>query len=231
MRIGRGRRALDPARLWRSFLSTCVALTVALGLLLLVAFAPVRGAAAEPLAHAASACSKTITVWRRLSGIRQTASGIRTANVSCASGTNVVNTFLLRAGSNSSCLHNAEALTPGCAAAGYRCFLDRPGRLPYCAAPSRRSVQWRLSPASANCAIPAAERHFYFQITANARVTCDTAHTVNSVAGRTDTQIRHFRAAGREWTRTITYLDNYRRARTLPRSGNADVVVLSLAYS
>ena len=204
-------------------------IAVALGLLLLVAFASVRPAAAAPRAQASSACSGPITLWFGLSGIRRTASGIRTANVSCAVGRGVVRTFLLRAGSHSGCLNAAERPSPtlGCAAAGYRCFLARPGRLPYCAAPSRRSVQWRLSPASASCAL--IFRPFVSEITVNARVTCVTAHAAMRVWTRTELQVGHFRAAGRQWT--FTRRNMARFALTRLRSGNADVYIRSLPYS
>jgi hypothetical protein len=60
---------------------------LALGLLTLIAVAPMRAVAAAPRAQASSRCSGSITVW--LAGNYQTASQIRTHTVSCAEGRSV----------------------------------------------------------------------------------------------------------------------------------------------
>lgn len=126
--------------------------TLALVLLSLAAVASARVASATPRAHASSVCPGSITV--RIAGKRQTASQIKTDKVSCAAGTRVLRSFLLRAAGRPGCRKAARkpAPTPGCVVSGYHCFL---ARVPdYCATVTGRVVEWRLRPAST-----AADRH------------------------------------------------------------------------
>lgn len=195
----------------------------------LVALAPVDLAAAAPRAHAASACSGTITL--QFGGVRQTASGIMTGNVTCAAGRGVVRTFLQRANSQPRC--RSAALRPpptsGCVVSGYNCFLR--SVVNYCATPNRRDVSFRLRVASTGCAIARRDRPFYQGITARG-VTCADAHAaVRAFLRLFPEPARRFRAAGRQWTWHRTLLRGHTRMRTHLHSGRAEVIFLSLPFS
>lgn len=204
----------------------------ALCVLSLVVLAPVRLAAAASLAQETT-CTGSITV--QLAGVRQTARGITTRNVSCAAGKSVVNSFLQRASSQPRCYSAAAQPPPtsGCVVSGYHCFLRL--TVNYCSTPSGREVAWGLFRASAKCSIRRSDQPFVQQITANGLV-CSTAQTVVQVWVTTP-PVRSFRAAGRTWTWTRTYLRGFppvlgtsQRTRTYLRSGPLEVVVLSLPY-
>jgi hypothetical protein len=111
----------------------------------LVAAAP--GARADAHAHASGSCSGTITV--QIAGKEQTASHIKTMNVSCETGKSVLHSFLRKAAAHSGCRIAAgrPAPTRGCLVSGYHCFLKRTPD--YCATVSGREVEWRLRPATA----------------------------------------------------------------------------------
>jgi hypothetical protein len=133
---------------------TCKAARVALvlGLLSMVAVAPVRVAAATPRAQASGVCSGSITV--RIAGKRQTASQIKTLKVSCDAGTRLLRRFLQRAARQPGCRKAARRPppTPGCLVSGYHCFLARAPD--YCATTSGQDVEWRLRPASTAASKP-----------------------------------------------------------------------------
>lgn len=205
---------------------------IALCVLSFVVLAPVRLAAAASLAQETT-CTGSITV--QLAGVRQTARGITTRNVSCAAGKSVVNSFLQRASSQPRCYSAAAQPPPtsGCVVSGYHCFLRL--TVNYCSTPSGREVAWGLFRASAKCSIRRSDQPFVQQITANGLV-CSTAQTVVQVWVTTP-PVRSFRAAGRTWTWTRTYLRGFppvlgtsQRTRTYLRSGPLEVVVLSLPY-
>ena len=113
----------------------------------LVAAAPGARADAHAHAHASGSCSGTITV--PIAGKKQTASHIKTMNVSCETGKSVLHSFLRKAAAHSGCRIAAgrPAPTRGCLVSGYHCFLKRTPD--YCATVSGREVEWRLRPAKA----------------------------------------------------------------------------------
>jgi hypothetical protein len=206
---------------------------LALCVLSLVVLAPVRLAAAAPRAQASNTCSGSITV--QLAGVRQSARGITTRNVSCAAGKGVVRSFLQRANRQPSC--RSAALQPpptsGCVVSGYHCFLRL--TVNYCATPSGREVAWGLFLASARCSIRRGDQPFVREITAKG-VACATAQAAVQVWDSTP-PVRAFRAAGRTWTWTRILLRGFppivgtsQRMRTYLRSGRVEVVVLSLPY-
>jgi hypothetical protein len=211
-------------------------IALALGLVSVVALAPVRLAAAAPRAQASGACSGTITV--QLAGVRQTASRIETRNVSCAAGKGVLRSFLQRANRQPACRSAAlfQPPTPGCEVSGYHCFLRK--TVNYCASVARREVSWRLRIASTRCPIGRGQRPFFREITGRG-VLCATARAAVQAFLRSFPEpASRFRAAGRQWTWSRTLLRGYprvsgttERMRSRLRSGRAEVLFLSLPFS